>query len=84
MFNAINLLVKAYIPTTKIDARIFTRREYLMAKWDNEKLEKDLDDKDQGYTQREWDRTVGIGVVPDEYAKRLNSYEEKLRRYDKG
>jgi hypothetical protein len=62
----------------------FTRRKYLMAKWDNEKLGKDLDDKDQGYTQREWDRTVGIGNVPDEYAKRLNSREEKLRRYDKG
>lgn len=55
-----------------------------MAKWDNEKLEKELDDKDQGYTQREWDRTVGIGTVPEEYAKRYNSREEKLRRYDKG
>jgi hypothetical protein len=59
-----------------------------MAKWDNEKLEKDLDDAknkvDLGYTQREWDRTVGIGTVPDEYAKRLNSNQEKLRRYDRG
>jgi hypothetical protein len=59
-----------------------------MAKWDIEKLCKDLDDaqknKDQGYTQREWDRTVGIGTVPDEYANRLKSNEEKLRRYDKG
>ena len=59
-----------------------------MAKWDNEKPRKDLDyaekKKDEGYTQRQWDRTVGIGKVPDEYAKRLNSREEKLRRYDKG
>jgi hypothetical protein len=59
-----------------------------MAKWDDEKLEKDLDDAknkvDLGYTQRQWDRTVGIGEVPDEYANRLKSNEEKLRRYDKG
>ena len=41
-------------------------------------------DKDDGYTQREWDRIVGIGEVPDEYAKRLKSYEEKIRRYDRG
>lgn len=38
----------------------------------------------EGYTQREWDRVVGIGKVPDEYAKRINSYEEKRRRYDRG
>ena len=38
----------------------------------------------EGYTQREWDRIVGIGKVPDEYAKRLKSHEEKTRRYDKG
>ena len=59
-----------------------------MAKWDNKKLEKDLDDAknkvDLGYTQRQWDRTVGIGNVPDEYASRLKSHEEKLRRYDRG
>jgi hypothetical protein len=59
-----------------------------MAKWDSEKLEKDLDDAkkkvDQGYTQRQWDRTVGIGNVPDEYAKKIDSNEEKLRRYDRG
>jgi hypothetical protein len=59
-----------------------------MAKWDIEKLCKDLDDAenkvDLGYTQRQWDRTVGIGEVPDEYANRLKSNEEKLRRYDKG
>ena len=41
-------------------------------------------DKDEGYTQREWDRAVGIGKVPDEYAKRLKSHEEKQRRYDRG
>lgn len=40
--------------------------------------------KDEGYTQREWDRVVGIGKVPDEYAKRIKTYEEKQRRYDKG
>ncbi len=59
-----------------------------MAKWDIEKLEKDLDDAenkvDLGYTQRQWDRTVGIGEVPDEYANRIKSNEEKMRRYDKG
>ena len=59
-----------------------------MAKWDSEKLGKALDDaekkKDQGYTQREWDRTVGIDSVPDEYAKRIDSHQEKLRRYDRG
>jgi len=38
----------------------------------------------EGYTQREWDRVVGIGKVPDEYAKKINSYEEKRRRYDRG
>lgn len=38
----------------------------------------------EGYTQREWDRVVGYGTVPDEYKKRLESYEEKRRRYDKG
>ncbi len=37
-----------------------------------------------GYTQREWDRVVGIGKVPDEYAKRISTYEEKRRRYDRG
>ena len=42
------------------------------------------ENEDDGYTQREWDRTVGIGKVPDEYAKRLKSYEEKMRRYDRG
>jgi hypothetical protein len=47
-----------------------------------EKIYKSEDN--EGYTQREWDRIVGIGKVPDEYAKRLNSHEEKVRRYDKG
>jgi hypothetical protein len=45
---------------------------------------KEEEQKDEGYTQREWDRAVGIGKVPDEYAKRINTYEEKLRRYDRG
>lgn len=39
---------------------------------------------DQGYTQREWDRVVGIGKVPEEYVKRHMTYEEKRRRYDHG
>jgi hypothetical protein len=38
----------------------------------------------EGYTQREWDRVVGIGRVPDEYKRKINSYEEKQRRYDRG
>lgn len=42
------------------------------------------EEKDEGYTQREWDRTVGIGKVPEEYAKRIKTYEEKQRRYDRG
>ena len=39
---------------------------------------------DGGYTQREWDRVVGIGKVPEEYARKIDSYEEKQRRYDRG
>jgi hypothetical protein len=38
----------------------------------------------EGYTQREWDRVVGIGKVPEEYKRRVESYEEKQRRYDRG
>jgi hypothetical protein len=48
---------------------------------------KDLNDTEndhEGYTQREWDRAVGIGKVPEEYAKRYKTYEEKQRRYDRG
>lgn len=45
--------------------------------------EKENQDND-GYTQREWDRVVGIGEVPEEYKRRLNSNEEKQRRYDRG
>ena len=41
-------------------------------------------EENSGYTQREWDRTVGIGKVPNEYDKRINTYEEKLRRYEHG
>jgi|APSaa5957512535_1039671.scaffolds.fasta_scaffold03691_12 hypothetical protein len=29
------------------------------------------------YTQREWDRTVGYGVVPDEYKKETNEHFQK-------
>jgi hypothetical protein len=43
----------------------------------------DLEDN-EGYTQREWDRIVGIGEVPEEYKKREKSYEETRRRYDRG
>jgi len=48
---------------------------------------KDLNDTEndhEGYTQREWDRVVGIGKVPEEYVKRYKTYEEKQRRYDRG
>ena len=38
----------------------------------------------EGYTQREWDRVVGIGKVPDEYKRKIDSHEEKQRRYDRG
>ena len=41
-------------------------------------------EKCEGYTQREWDRVVSIGTVTDEYTKRVNTYEEKRRRYDHG
>ena len=39
-------------------------------------------DTDNGYSQREWDRVVGIGEVPDNY--RRMSREENQRRYEKG
>jgi hypothetical protein len=41
-------------------------------------------EENEGYTQREWDRAVGIGKVPEEYKRNINSYEEKQRRYDRG
>ena len=34
------------------------------------------------YTQREWDRVVGWGVVPEEYAKKQpheEAYEEAMK-----
>ena len=40
--------------------------------------------ENDGYTQREWDRVVGIGKVPEEYKRKIDSYEEKSRRYDRG
>ena len=40
--------------------------------------------KSEGYTQKEWISNIDIGQVPEEYKKRINSYEEKLRRYEKG
>ena len=39
-------------------------------------------DFNEGYSQREWDRVVGMGEVPDSY--RRMSREENQRRYDKG
>lgn len=39
---------------------------------------------DKGYTQREWDRAVGYGKVPEEHKRNINSYEEKRRRYERG
>ena len=51
-----------------------------MAKWDNEKIEKDLADaekkKIEVIAQHELDR--------NEYAKRVESNQEKIRRYDRG
>ena len=35
-------------------------------------------------TKSERDHNVVIGKLPDEYAVRLKSYEEKIRRYDRG
>ncbi len=46
--------------------------------------DKEQEELYEGYTQREWDRAVGIGKVPEEYARRLKSNEEKQRRYDRG
>lgn len=38
-----------------------------------------------GYSQREWDRTVGIGEVPDEYKKKPRlSINDLERLYDRG
>lgn len=44
------------------------------------------EEKEEGYTQREWDRVVGYGTVPPEYQRkaRHNEHLEKQRRYDKG
>jgi hypothetical protein len=39
-------------------------------------------DFNEGYSQREWDRVVGLGEVPDSY--RRMTREENQRRYDKG
>lgn len=49
----------------------------------SDKEDRDSKEK-EGYTQREWDRIVGIGQVPEEYKKRIDTYEEKQRRYEKG
>ena len=40
---------------------------------------------DEGYTQRQWDRTVGIGEVPEEYKpKKRYSINDLERLYDRG
>lgn len=36
------------------------------------------------YTQREWDRVVGIGVVPEEYKKKKYTIHDLERLYDRG
>jgi hypothetical protein len=36
------------------------------------------------YTQREWDRVVGIGVVPEEYKKKKYTINDLIRLYDRG
>jgi hypothetical protein len=36
------------------------------------------------YSQREWDRTVGIGTVPDEYQRKKYTMHDLLRLYDRG
>lgn len=41
-------------------------------------------EENEGYTQRDPIRAVGIGKVPEEYKRNINSYEEKQRRYDRG
>ena len=38
----------------------------------------------ESYTQRKWDRSDAIGKVPEEYKRKINSYEESQRRYDRG
>ena len=44
------------------------------------------EEQEEGYTQREWDRTVGYGAVPEHYKRkpRYDEYLEQQRRYDKG
>jgi hypothetical protein len=36
------------------------------------------------YTQREWDRVVGIGTVPEEYKKKKYTIHDLIRLYDRG
>jgi hypothetical protein len=37
-----------------------------------------------GYSQREWDRVVGIGVVPEEYKRKKYTIHDLIRLYDRG
>ena len=36
------------------------------------------------YSQREWDRVVGIGVVPKEYKRKKYTIHDLERLYDRG
>lgn len=41
--------------------------------------------QNDGYTQREWDRAVGIGKVPEEYKRNSRlSIADLERLYDRG
>ncbi len=40
--------------------------------------------QNEGYTQREWDRTVGIGEVPEQYKRKRLSIADLERLYDRG
>ena len=42
-------------------------------------------EQDEGYTQREWDRVVGNGSVPEEYKRKPRlSIADLERLYDRG
>lgn len=47
-------------------------------------MSEEKDKTGDDHTQNEKNQSVRDGKVVDEYTKRLNSREEKLRRYDRG
>ena len=57
-------------PTNSI---ITVESTYTQMHWDQAK-----------YSQREWDRVVGIGVVQEEYKKKKYSIHDLQRLYDRG